>query len=424
MKSNRLLAFLLSAVFVMMMTSLAAQAAEVRYPIPCYEGEELAKVREWEKTWGGKSLSSKNPQELEGIKELLPESLYNIMKSPDRFGQWDFTIVPYQEVRPTTGDIALTKQYAGQPRVENENLVNYVSGMPFPEPKTAHEIMYNYDNVNWGDTMGAFQDMFLVDGVRKYDRHFKFESWFLYFATRRDMPPVPEIQPNPKGILRAVHGNYLEPAAYVGTRSLYIKWNDRSQDQGSWSFASATRRIYRSSTAQRMDCVGGGDACYNDELGYNWTISRQNYNYLGRKEVLTTRHQNQEKILKAHTEGDMLFKGLDRERIKAYVIEAKYKDPNYLYSKEHYYIDPEHFWIFYCEKFDRKGQLWRIMDQPMDAVKSKYNGEQVTQPVMPEYVDVQRLHATKVLSKVQLGETGQNYQPGFYEPSALQRFGY
>jgi hypothetical protein len=39
---------------------LPCSAQEVRYPIPCYEGEELTEVREWEKTWVGKRIDGTN----------------------------------------------------------------------------------------------------------------------------------------------------------------------------------------------------------------------------------------------------------------------------------------------------------------------------------------------------------------------------
>ena len=37
---------------------LPCRAGEIRYPVPCYEGDALEKVREWEKNWAGKKIDA------------------------------------------------------------------------------------------------------------------------------------------------------------------------------------------------------------------------------------------------------------------------------------------------------------------------------------------------------------------------------
>jgi hypothetical protein len=424
MNKKKVINVLSGTFLAVLFTCLSSWGAEVRYPIPCYEGEELAKVREWEKNWVGKTFNEKTLKELEGIKEFFTENYYKVLTSPDRFGPWEFAITPYVQLMPTAGDIALTKQYGGMAKVEGENLVNYTSGVPFSQPQTALEIMYNYDNMDWGDQWLSRQDMFLIDGVRKYDRRLLCDTWALYFSCRRSIPPVPALTPNTKDIYRALHSVYLEPASYQGTRGLSIKWNDRKRDWGYWAFASSTRRLYRSSTAQRQDTAGGADASYDDEFGYNWNIPAQTYKSLGRKEMLLVRHSDKEVLLKGHTEGNLLLKNLGRERVNVYVIEATNKDPNYLYGKQLYYIDPETWFMLYFEKWDKKGQLWKTMDVMLTTVKSKYNGEMVPQASLLYYLDVQRLHATFVVNYLTIGDTGKYYVPDFYEPRALMRQGY
>jgi hypothetical protein len=48
-------------------------ANEVIFPTPSYEGEDLAKVREWEKTWVGKKITS---EDVDQVKDFLHEAVY------------------------------------------------------------------------------------------------------------------------------------------------------------------------------------------------------------------------------------------------------------------------------------------------------------------------------------------------------------
>jgi hypothetical protein len=284
--------------------------------------------------------------------------------------------------------------------------------------------MYNFDNNNFGDTGHHLQNVFLIDGRRKYDRHLIINGRNIFFANRREIPPVPSLDPNPKGILKGSHSEYLEPASFKGTRGMSIKWIKRDRDWGSWSFSSATRRINRRSLAQRQDGVGGADACFDDQLGYNYCINYQKYKLLGRKELLLSRFQDRDKLLAGHTEGYILLKNVTRERINTYVIEAVHKDKNYIYTKSIYYMDPEFYWILYSDKYDRRGKLWKVMDIQCDINTSIYSGDKVAIPINPYTIDVQRMHSSMGMGKSILGKTGEYYEPEFYKPRALLKYGY
>ena len=72
----------------LLITIRAAWSQEVKFPTPSYEGEELAKVREWEKTWAGKKVTSAN---IDQVKDLLLGPLYTILKNSKDFGADDFS---------------------------------------------------------------------------------------------------------------------------------------------------------------------------------------------------------------------------------------------------------------------------------------------------------------------------------------------
>ena len=82
---------------------LAVTTAEElkNWPVPMYQGEELKKVREWEKTWAGKKINQDNIAQL---KDFFSEQYYNVFANPKDWGTdepW-FDIVPYQKILPGT----------------------------------------------------------------------------------------------------------------------------------------------------------------------------------------------------------------------------------------------------------------------------------------------------------------------------------
>jgi hypothetical protein len=420
MKANKSILFYLA---VMLIVPVSVKSAEVRFPVPCYEGQELEKVRQWEQQWAGKKIDKTN---IEGVKEFVPENYYKLFIDPNYGGDYFFEIVPYQQTMPTKGDLEATLKYAGTCTIDaKDDLQNYVNGIPFPNPTTALEIMYNFDNINMGESLDAIMPAWLIDGKRKYDRNMVVHGRMLWFAGRRDVPPVPEILPNDKGIYRGSHSDYLEPANMEGTRSMQIKYKDRSREWGSWTFASANRRLMRRSTAQRQSSLGGTDVTFDDDFIWSWNISANNYKLLGRKEILHPRHQDIEKLRNGHREGYCLANNLMCERINTYALEVVSKDPNYIYSKQIFYVDPETWWILYADKYDRLGKLWKVALMYQYLLNSSYN-ESLVIPHMAalHYVDVQRQHATLNVAKAKIGLSGPEQQPTFYEPQSLMRQGY
>jgi hypothetical protein len=407
--------------FLLCLTCIHSRAGEVRYPIPSYEGEKLKQVRQWEKTWAGKKIV---PTNIDGIKEFLPENLYQIIKDTEKWGESWFEIAPYRQIKPTKGDLEFTRKYAGSCSIgPDDKLLNYVCGIPFPNPKTGLEVAYNFDNLNQGDNAHALEDLWLIDGKKHYDRKMVLDAFFLYFSGRREIPPVPEL-PNPKKIFRATHVSYYEPASMRGTRSILIKWKDRTKPFESYTFSSNTRKTVRRSTAQRTASQGGSDGGGEDNIIYDNAISYMKYKLLGRKELLISRHQDTDQLNKGHREGYCIIDGFQRERINTYVIECTHKNPKYIYSKQIWYVDPETWWITYSDKFDRQGKLWRVFENAGYMVKSVYNGVEIPNIAFVLNIDVQRLHSTGGFSNYTIGKTGEYYQPEFYTPKALQKYGY
>ena len=397
-------------------------AAETRYPIPSYDGKELEKVRQWEKIWVGKKII---PANIDGVKEYLPDSLYGILTNPDKWGEYWFDIVPYREIKPSPGELLMTRKYAGATSIgPDEELINYISGIPFPEPTTALEIAHNFTNLNQGDNVNSVQNMKMIDGRARYDRKMVMKSHMIFFSGRREVLPVPEIIPNHKQIFRAAHSSYSEPATMRGSRSLSVRFKNRTKPFESYSFSTTTRKTVRRSTAERSGTQSGADMCSDDNMIFDNAISKMRYKFLGRKELLLARHQDLDLLEKGHREGYCHYNGFQRERIKTYVLECTHKDPNYVYSKQVWNIDPETWWILYADKYDRKGKLLRIFENAEYVVKSVYNDSRIGFTGFMLITDVQRMHSTGAFNNTILGETNEFFNTDYYTPSALQEFGY
>ena len=142
-KSNTILRLLRVSLIVFAVAILAVpvmvSAEQLNFPLKAYTDEELAKVREWEKTWAGKKIDKSNVGQ---IKEYLPESYAGVYAKPEVWfepeGFW-FTIAPYTRVVETKGMIEATNKYHTQVKTDanSEVIQNYgdIAGMPFPNPE-------------------------------------------------------------------------------------------------------------------------------------------------------------------------------------------------------------------------------------------------------------------------------------------------
>ncbi len=401
----------------LLLAPLAGMAAEIQYPVPCYQGEELAKVQQWEKNWVGKKISSATVDE---VKEFLPETFYSLMKETDKWGESWFEVVPYREVPVTPGNIKFTKQYYGQCKVDTngELAANYVAGVPFPDTKDPVEMAHNFRTRSFGDTYRSEEKGHMVDGRLKYDMSVLIRNEMCFFAGRTDTPPVPEYDPNPKKIWRAYFMDQIDPPEVRDMRILEIHYTDRTKAYDRWMWTPSIRRVRRSSTTERQDPKGGGDNAAYDNLGWDGAIGENTYKYLGSKELLMARHTDVSKLV--HTPGDCIFDGTQRERVKTHLIEAVSRDPNFFYSKCIWYLDPESWQMLYSERYDRRGSLWKVLDQ-MGYVGKGYNGVQFGHFNGNQMIDVQRIHSTIAIA---VQNFGVNFERSTFTLENLQKHGY
>ena len=393
-----------------------AWAADIDLTKSSYTDNELQQLRVWEKQWVGKKISSAT---IEQVREFLPETFYKLMKDTERWGESWFLIVPYKQIPLSPGMKKYTEQYFGQPRIgDNGEMLGWIAGVPFPEAKSGIEMAHNFRNRTYGDAIITDEKGYIVDGRLKYDMDVKITNRYNYFVGRTDTPPVPEYKNNIKKIWRAFQMLQLAPPETRNLRIVEINYKDRMKSYDSWFWLPSVRRVRRRSTTERQDAQGGADFCGFDNFGWDGPVQLNTYKYLGQKDLLMARHDDGSKL--EHTPGDCLWDGVQRERIKMHLIEAVNQDPNFLYTKMIWYLDPETWQILYSDRYDRQGKLWKVLDQ-MGNVGSGYNNVPVSAFSANQMIDVQRIHSTNARANFDFGV---EFDPRMFTLKYLQKRGY
>lgn len=398
-------------------------AGEVTFPTPSYDGEELAKVRAWEKTWAGKKITTET---VDQVKEFLHEAAYNALKNPGIFGAeslW-FTVVPYQPYEVSPGMIAATQKYAPASKLDDEGmLVGYgdVAGIPFPQPKTGIEMAWNFDGNTKGDSHQEDGHGDVVNCKQKTERNAGMLRWELYWIGRVDSEPLPRIaaKENPRGIARSWFQRHTAPVDFVDTTILELKYLDHKKQEDVWVYTVMFRRIRRYTASQRTDSIDGTDMVYDDQDGWYTHLTHNTYASIGRADLLVARHQDASQLQRVKGQG--FWNGVQRERVNHWVVEVHSKTPGYLYSKQIWYLDPETWQMNFKIMYNRKGELWKMYelfyDEYPNATGSKtslFTGEHV--------VDFIRHHGSPTIRTMK--DVGAYIRPDYFQTKSLKEKSY
>ena len=360
---KRFLRTILLGVLPLLFLATLSLGEEQRIKVPSYEGAELSKVREWEKTWVGKKIDKTN---VDQVKDLLLEPHVRIIKDPMYMNakEYWFVIVPYQEAPYSKGQMEMTEKYAPA-KFDGDNLVDYgkIAGFPFPEPKSGIEVAYNYDAQTRGDARWWYSIGSVVDPKTGFTRAAEMYRMAMYWTGRCFTPPYPVLPNNPKGFRRTYFQRMKVPEDLNGMGNLDVKYTDANTEDERWTYMPNFRRITRTSQTQRGDNLGSGERI-NDDIDGGWgdKVERNTYKLLGRKELLAGRH-NDPKPLTWPGKNSCVLNGIQRERVKTFEVEVTYKKKGYTYSKQIWYVDPE-IWIINSKMcWDEDGRLWRVHDE-------------------------------------------------------------
>ena len=417
---------------VLLFCASSVLAQGITFPTPSYEGEELAKIREWEKTWVGKKVTT---AELDQVKDLLADSIYQIMKNPKDFGaegdMW-FEVVPYREYKVSPGLIESTQKYAPQSQMDaNYDLANYgkVAGIPFPQLDTSDPVKagsqaaWNFDGYTHGDaTRVNNKPANIVDCRTRLERSAGQLRWMMFWAGRSDVDPRPELPNNKRKVHRTFFQRNTAPPDFADTTILEVKYQDTSRDCDLWIYTAMFRRIRRYTTKQRSDMIDGTDLIYDDNNGWYTHINLNKYKLVGQKDMLVARHQETPYKTLSRVTGQGFWNGIQRERAKCWVVEAVNKDPNYIYSKRVWHLDPENWQLNIQEMYDRQGRLWKLQEMFYEEYKMKEAEGMVTHVNAEHTVDLVRRHGS--VGQYKIFELGTTLDRRIFSVANLQQLTY
>ncbi len=383
-----------AAILTAALIRTSAHAAEVQFPVPSYTEGELAEVRAWEKQWSGKKITTEN---VDQVKEFLHEAVYQAVKNPQTFGAdslW-FEIVPYRTYPVSKGMKEATGKYYPGKLDEKKNLVDYGdrAGIPFPQPSTGAEAAWNFDSNTKGDSHHLKHSGTVVDCRTKHERDAIQMRWELHWMGRYDAPPVPKYpdKQNPRNIALSFFQRHLAPVDFVDTTMLELKYKDHDRDTDLWVYTAMFRRIRRYATSQRTDTIDGTDMIYDDQDGWYTHPGHNTYTLKGRRDLLFARHQDPAKLERVKGQG--FWSGVQRERVRHWEVEAINKDPNYIYSKQVWYLDPETWQMNFKVMYNRQGELWKMYEMFANVYPS-YGGGQTAIFNGEHIVDFIRRHGS------------------------------
>jgi hypothetical protein len=358
-----------------MMTPFNGGANEWLVP-PAFEGEELEKMREWEKTWAGKTINRSN---IDQVKEFVPEGVYEVMTDSTKWGDFDFSfiVLPYKTFKPTPNMIKYTNEFSPLAKLgQDENVENYhtMAGVLFPKPKTGLEIAWNFFVWSRGDEFIRPKGRGSPVDVRtKLERGSIITEWTTYYVNRVNKPPIPCVPKNRRKIRKARFMSFDAPPHMTGFTSLHIQYIDLKKEFDGWMYWPRFRKITRIQTDVRDDVADGLDWIADDYPdGFDDNINVNNYKLVGRKKLLLSRHTDSTTY--EREKGMTMFRGIQRELINTYVVEVTNKRPNFVYQKQLWFVDPETWSILHKKIYNQQGQFWKSMGLYTE-IRELYGGE-------------------------------------------------
>jgi len=288
------------------------------------------------------------------IKDLLPLSHYKRVKE---WGQ-TFRIIPTtHNFSPSQSFQEATRKYADQSRIGPKGeLLNYRGGTPFPDPQTGAEVAWNMERRYAGDDFNYNWALHLMSSKGK-ERLIKGVYQQIHWTGRTDLPPLPDILPNPDNVMFKEFAYQTFPYELKNLALVNIRYWDPDKEDACWVYISTMRRLRRFGTSQRCDSYVGSDATWDDFRGCNWKLNRMSYKLMEKKEMYVVRHQTEPleycKTTYPQRTNEIL------EKAPVYIVEVRCKEPGYIYSKRVMYIDGETFYPINQDIYDIKGRFWK-----------------------------------------------------------------
>ena len=316
------------------------------------------------------------------LQKLLPPSKLKWYGMGVKEGLVTMPIVKNTYYGTTKNKIEATRKYAGTSRIGAGNqLLNWVAGWPFPEPKNALELAWNLNPSisRTGDDLKDFVWFGLFKGS-KYEKHFTWEHFIRKYRARTDIPPLGDMPAFTERDVATTEALLItepdEVKGFIQLRTVY--WGIDKADE-SYAYIPALRRVRRLTGADFTDPLLGSDAVSDDfEVWRQKIDSRMKFMVLEHRDFLVPReYQGMEnKPVYDYKKHGPCFQ-VEWEIRPHWVLEVMINNPDYAYSKRVVYIDStplDHggkYQPYWGEQYDQRGRLWKANGQGATAVNKE-----------------------------------------------------
>jgi hypothetical protein len=343
--------------------------------------------------------------------------------------------------RPIEIDPALkaaTEKHAGSVTIDSKtwDVNGFVTGVPFPsisdeDPLAGVKLHYNFMYTPWMGDVGKFDPMVLLSIDAKNGLQKELHATVSKMLLKGRLSEPHELSDDLRQASMMII-TYPTDAKGVGILSMM---NDDGALPDSYGYIKAVRRVRRLSGGAWKDPLGGTDLLGDEQTGLNadprWY---KDIKVIGKRWILAVAHSTNPGMDKSAKDPDKHY-GVKLstaphwdfedtyEPRQVWVVEMTMPD-DHLASKKIYYFEAENAYMslpYLFEAYDRRGQLWRTMDQGLYTYRTSTTDRLVYAPSPVRIIDLQRNHATVAPSS--RGHYTADYpaSPADYTPGALSR---
>ncbi len=355
----------------------------------------------------GMVIDASNYKNYPGLKDLLPESLYNRLDPGAYAPLAPIKIKETDQYHLSRGWMEKSKETAKSEKIgaDGITLEGYVGGYPFLHPKNGVELIQWADNAYLGDTF-AMRPMRLRLFGRDNKPEREMRQHLNFFRYKNCTDWREDIQPNPEDVHYANSGTFIYPRDISGTSYVRKRFVPADRPDEFLLYVASMRRIRRMSGRDTQDPLFGSDLAW-DDYNYFWqklsaTEFPNEYNMLASREMLIPTFIDydwpDDRASAGYTDysvdesGDQVYLNYGSwQRRWVHMIEVISKDSNYMYSKRVIANEPEVCVQVFEDMYDQSGRLWRMWS-PRDYNLSE-KGEGIMEELI-EIVDVVNNHRT------------------------------
>lgn len=299
------------------------------------------------------------------LRRLLPPAKhYWYIELGLKKGLITMPIVETKYFSPSLAIKEATKKGDGACKVSDKNqLIGWIAGYPFPNPKTAVELAWSaYPEISRASSADelSISNFWEFYGKDKYEKKVSMLLQKKKYLGRV-RPPVPHLPEGKKrGVLSKESIVVREPFDAKGFIQMRIRYWDIDKEDKVYSYLPVLRRLRRLTGRDVADPILGSDYIFDD-----CEVWRQKLNSKMTFRILEIRNFLVPRTYTEHPPEESFLRGpchqVDWEIRSLYVLEIITNDPDYVYSKRVVYIDKEegNFNLYWGENYDHGGRLWR-----------------------------------------------------------------